>query len=181
MYPIIKFIKIREGFTLPKEFEINFDLYVYSNEAAKSQTIIRFTNTDKKHSFTGARIPLVKLNKDSNKLEIYFQVNGQLGWNFKTNDEIVLNAQNIVVIKQVKEGSDYKFKVSLNGTEQTNVGNSVPLDFENVWLTTGENNGNTIPADGRIENLRVWPGKTCPYLCYIVFVEPSLLKANVDM
>ena len=177
MYPIINNIKIREGLTLPQEFEISFDLYVYSNKGER-QTVLRFTNTDKEHGVLGARIPMVRLDSGSNKLEISFRIDGKDGWNVDTNDEIVLDAQNTVIIKQVQEGSAYKFKVFLNGTEQTTVGNNAPDVFENVWLTTGEDNKNSVPVDGRIENLRVWPGNTFTYFMLYFLCQTFFAKSK---
>ena len=160
VYPIIMNIELRNGFTLPKEFEINFDLYPYSNIKAH-QTIMRFTNTNGRHGNLGDRIPIIQMNsKRGNRLLTYYHIGTNKNRLVTTKNKfLTLNAKNSISIKQVKEGSDYKYKIYVDGNEEANILNSDPQIFENVRVLTGDFVGNSIPLDGRIENLKIFPGR----------------------
>ena len=106
-----------------------------------------------------------------NKMKIAFRIGNQDGWSKTTKDQIVFDQKTPIVIKQVLDGSDYKFSMTMNGADQLNgpVTNPAPgpMDFKDVRVLTGEYNIYHVPADGRIENLRIWPGKIMIYFNYL--------------
>ena len=155
MIPLLKGITLRDGITFNMVYEIQFDFYYYSVPTGWL-TLLRFTKTDGSSGSSGDRAPSFMMQKNQKKLLIYYELGGKYNQLFRT-DDLELNTKMAVNVKQYETGGQYKFEIWIDGAKKLEKDNSAPESHEGIRVQSGGPHND--PVDGRVENLRVWPGK----------------------
>ena len=154
---------VRENFTIPKEFEVSFDLYMNSKRNDTSdghRKIFRMSNTTDYIGNHGDRIFMLSaVNKEENDNTLQFlsSVGDDPSYAYKTDDSMPIQEWINITVKQANVSGIYKLQVFINKSLVHEVENPSPYVYENVTAYASETFSR--PIDGFLTNLKIFPGE----------------------